>query len=351
MCLSTTSTNYFTKDIIINPFSELFKQILYILVGFILIFIIKKLPQNVIRSFSLPVLFISLFLLVLVLVPGFYVSGIVNETGEIARRWLRMPLGFTIQPSEFAKLAIILFLANYFSLIKKSIKLKHVLFSIILIVIPAFLIFIEPNFSASVLFLIIGFIPIFIAGSKIAYLGIFTLPVIIGGVVLLIKSERLSSRFHSIFNVFSDPMNSGYQVLQSFIAIAKGNFFGSGFMKSSQKFYLLPESQSDFVFSVICEEFGLIGGFLIIIIFSMLFISIIKVALLSKSYFDSILVTGIAAHIFIQASMHIGVTIGLFPPTGIPLPFLSTGGSAILVNLCEIGLVCNVADRISTKVK
>jgi cell division protein FtsW len=347
MCLSTTSTNYFTKDFKVNPYSELFQQVLFTLIGFTLIVIIKKLPQKFLKNISLPVFAISVFLLLLVLVPGFYVRGIINESGEMAKRWISLPFGFNLQPSELAKLAIILFFANYFSLIKKGIKFKHVFFSVLLIIIPALLIYKEPNFSASVLFVIVGLIPVIIAGAKIFHLLIFILPTTIAGYVLLIKNERLSSRFQSVYNVFSDPMNSGYQVMQSFMAIAKGNIFGSGFMKSSQKFYLLPESQSDFVFSVICEEFGLIGAFFIIIVFILLFIMMIRVVLSCKNYFDTILVSGIAAHIFIQAAMHIGVTIGLFPPTGIPLPFLSTGGSAIIINLCEIGLVCNVADRIA----
>jgi len=188
-----------------------------------------------------------------------------------------------------------------------------------------------------------------IGGVSFFHLFIFIAPSLAVIYLILLKNQRLLLRVKSLFNVYSDPANSGYQLFQSFIAIARGGVFGKGFMKSSQKFYLLPESHSDFVFSVIAEEFGFFGAMVTIFLFLSLFFFIIKIALSSKDHFDVILVGGIGAHIFIQAMMHVGVTLGIIPPTGIPLPFISTGGSALVVNLIEIGLVCNVARRISKK--
>jgi cell division protein FtsW len=346
MCLSTTSPNYFTKNYA-SPYSDFFEQLLFLAAGFLIIAIIAKLPIKFIRASALPLFLLSLFLLVLVLIPPFYVSGIVNETGEITKRWLRTPFGISIQPSEFAKLSLILFLANYFSLMeKKKIKLKSVFISVILIAIPALLVFEEPNFSASVLLVILGLVPMIVAGVSFSQLFVFIAPAALLIYFILFKSERLYARIKSLFNVFSDPLNSGYQIFQSFVAIVRGGVFGRGFMKSSQKFYLLPESHSDFVFSIICEEFGIIVAVIVMLLFLLLLFSILRVALSSKNYFDTILVSGIGAHIFIQAMMHICVGLGVMPPTGIPLPFISTGGSALLVNLIEIGLVLNVANRI-----
>jgi cell division protein FtsW len=348
MCLSTTSTNYFTKNYV-SPYRDFFEQLFFLIIGFILINIIIKLPSNTIKVSALPIFIFSIFLLVIVLIPPFFVSGIINEAGEVTKRWLNTPFGFTIQPSEIAKLSTILFLASYFSMINKKIKIKHVFISLILIAIPAFLIFEEPNFSASILLLIIGFFSMIIGGVSFFHLFIFIAPSLAVIYLILLKNQRLLLRVKSLFNVYSDPANSGYQLFQSFIAIARGGVFGKGFMKSSQKFYLLPESHSDFVFSVIAEEFGFFGAMVTIFLFLSLFFFIIKIALSSKDHFDVILVGGIGAHIFIQAMMHVGVTLGIIPPTGIPLPFISTGGSALVVNLIEIGLVCNVARRISKK--
>lgn len=348
MCLSTTSTNYFTKNYV-SPYRDFLEQFIFLIVGFILINIIIKLPASAIKVSALPIFLFSIILLLLVLIPPFYVSGIINEAGEVTKRWLNTPFGFTIQPSELAKLSIILFLASYFSMINKKIKIKHVFISLILIAIPAFLIFKEPNFSASILLLIIGFFSMIIGGVSFFHLFMFIAPSLAVIYLILLKNQRLFLRVKSLFNVFSDPANSGYQLFQSFIAIARGGVIGKGFMKSSQKFYLLPESHSDFVFSVIAEEFGFLGAIVTILLFLFLFFSIMKIALSSKEQFDVILVGGIGAHIFIQAMMHVGVTLGVIPPTGIPLPFISTGGSALLVNLIEIGLVCNVARRINEK--
>lgn len=348
MCLSTTSPNYFTKNYV-SPYRDFFEQLIFLIVGFILINIIIKLPASAIKVSALPLFLFSIILLVLVLIPPFYVSGIINEAGEVTKRWLNTPFGFTIQPSELAKLSIILFLASYFSMINKKIKIKHVFISLILIAIPAFLIFKEPNFSATILLLIIGFFSMIIGGVSFFHLFIFIAPSLAVIYLVLLKNQRLFLRVKSLFNVFSDPANSGYQLFQSFIAIARGGIFGKGFMKSSQKFYLLPESHSDFVFSVIAEEFGFFGAMVTILLFLFLFFSTMKIALSSKDQFDVILTGGIGAHIFIQAMMHVGVTLGVMPPTGIPLPFISTGGSALLVNLIEIGLVCNVARRINEK--
>ncbi len=350
MCLSTTSPNYFTKNYV-SPYRDFFEQLIFLVIGFILINIIIKLPVSTIKVSALPIFLFSIFLLIIVLIPPFYVSGIVNEAGEVTKRWLNTPFGFTIQPSELAKLSLILFLASYFSMINKKIKIKHVFISLILIAIPALLVFVEPNFSASVLLLIIGFVLMIIGGASFFHLFIFIAPSLAIIYLLLLKNERLFLRVKSLFNVFSDPANSGYQLFQSFVAIARGGVFGKGFMKSSQKFYLLPESHSDFVFSVIAEEFGFVGAMVTIFLFFCLFFSIMKIALSSKDHFDVILTGGIGAHIFIQAMMHVGVTLGVIPPTGIPLPFISTGGSALFVNLIEIGLVCNVGRRINEKSK
>lgn len=345
MCFSTTSPNYFTKNYV-SPYKDFFEQLIFLIIGFLLIAVIIRLPLFTIKASALPIFLFSLLLLFIVLFPPFYVGGIVNEAGEVTKRWLNTPFGFTIQPSELAKLSIILFLAHYFSLLDKKIKLKHVFISMILIIIPTFLIFKEPNFSASILLMIIGFVSMVLGSVSFFQLFIFIVPSIILVYLLLAKNERLSARVGSLFSVFSDPVNSGYQLFQSFVAIARGGIFGKGFMKSSQKFYLLPESHSDFVFSIISEEFGVVGAIFIITLFLLLFFSIMRVALSSKNHFDIILTGSIGAHIFIQAMMHIGVTLGVMPPTGIPLPFISTGGSALVVNLIEIGLVCNVARRI-----
>ncbi len=346
MSLSTTATTYFTMGSTL-PFREFTKQALFALVGFALMLMVSRLPSRFWKKMALPFFLISCGLLVLVLIPPFYVEGIYNEAGEAARRWLRAGF-FSFQPSELAKFGLILMVSYLMSLYKGKMKLGDFFKVLLWVMIPVFLVYVAPDFSTAVFLLLLGLIAMVIGGTPIKYFVLTMIPVLIGGVAVLSRSDRLMGRIISYHSVFKDPANSGYQVLQSFIAIARGGWLGQGLNRGSQKFYSLPEAQTDFVFAVICEEFGLLVSFFVIFAFCMFLYLAISVSLKSKDSFSSILSAMIGLHLFLQAMLHIAVTLGIAPPTGIPLPFISIGGTALVVYLVEVGVLMKLARKAET---
>ena len=343
MSLSTTATSYFTIGSVL-PFREFTKQALFAFIGILLMIFMSRIPMRFWKKMALPFFLLSCFLLVVVLIPPFYVEGIYNEAGEAARRWLRAGF-FSFQPSELAKLGLILMVSYIMSLFKGRMKLGDFFKILLWILVPVFLIYVAPDFSTAAFLLFLGMLAMAIGGTPVKYFVLTLVPVLIGGLVVLSRSDRLMGRIISYQNVFQDPANSGYQVLQSFIAIARGGWFGQGLNRGSQKFYSLPEAQTDFVFAVICEEFGLLVSFFVIFAFCMLLFLALKVSIKSKDSFSSILSAMIGFHLFLQAMLHIAVTLGIAPPTGIPLPFISIGGTALVVYLAEVGILLRLAKK------
>lgn len=346
MSFSTTYTYFFTSSNV-SPYRDLLKQTIFALSGFVAISVICRLPVKFWKSIALPFYVVSCGLLVLVLVPPFYSTRILNESGEVARRWLNLGF-FSFQPSELVKFAIILMLSAWMSKLKGRMNFNEFMKSLIFVIIPVFLIIVEPNFSTAIIVLLLGVATMMVGATPLKYFFLTAVPITGIGFLVLTRSERLMNRIFSFQNVFQDPSNSGYQVLQSFIAIARGSWFGKGFMRSSQKFYSLPEAQTDFVYSIICEEFGLLVGIFVLFLYFLLFFWAIQVALKLKEGFSSLLASMIGFHIFLQAMMHIAVTIGFLPPTGIPLPFVSIGGTALVVYLAEAGVLIRLAKKAET---
>lgn len=343
MSFSTTYTYYFTATNV-SPYRDFFKQTLFALVGFFSISVIARFPVKFWKSIAVPFFVISCGLLILVLIPPFYSTRILNESGEVARRWLNLGY-FSFQPSELVKFGIILMLSSLLTKLKGRMNFNEFIKCLLLVFVPVFLIIIEPNFSTAIIVLLLGIASMIVGATPMKYFFLTALPLSGIGAFILFRSERLMNRISSFQNVFQDPSNSGYQVLQSFIAISRGSWFGKGFMRSSQKFYSLPEAQTDFVYSIICEEFGLLIGIFVLFLYFLLFFWAIQVALKLKDGFSSLLASMIGFHMFLQAMMHIAVTIGFLPPTGIPLPFVSIGGSALVVYLVEAGVLIRLARK------
>ncbi|MDD4028854.1 MAG: FtsW/RodA/SpoVE family cell cycle protein [Caldisericia bacterium] len=344
MAFSTTSTYYFNDGGQGNPFVGLFQQFVFLMVGFLVLFLFRKMPQKFLKQYALLFYYISLVLLFVVLV---FHTSITNEVGEEARRWIFIPGGLTIQPSEIAKVSIIFYIAAYYSAYKKKMMLKDHLQPIIMIAIGAGLIAVEPNVSAAVVFGAIGLVTMVLGGFPLmlGVLGSSSISVLF--YLVMSKIPRLQRRLSIVQEVFVSP--DAYQLRQGLRAIVRGGLVGQGYMKSSQKFINLAFSSTDFIFAIICEEFGLIFGCLLLFLYFLLFYYILQVARLVKSHFYSILVAGIAFHLLFQALLHVAVTLAIFLPTGIPLPFISKGGSALILNLFEIGIVLNIAARLPIK--
>ncbi len=344
MSFSTTSTTYFTSGNP-HPLNDFAKQGLFAIAGFFLIGLIRRLPLRLWKKWALPYYLFTCALLVLVLIPPFYLKGIYNESGEAARRWLNLGF-FSFQPSELVKLGVILVIARVAEAKKGKINGPTFFKLLVLVFIPTLLIYFQPNFSTASIVLLLGASAMIVAATPISYFILSSIPLVLLGIVAFFRSDRLMNRIASYQNVFKDPSNTGYQVLQSYIAIARGGWFGQGLQRSSQKFYSLPEAETDFIFSIICEEFGFLLALLLVLMYFGLFYLALRVSLKAKESFHVILAGMIGIHLFLQAMMHVAVTLGLLPPTGIPLPFVSIGGTALVIYLVEAGILIRIAQSI-----
>jgi len=351
ICLSTTMPDYFYTKIINTPFSNFLKQLLAAIIGLIFLLLARTKSAKFYKSIAVPFFVFNIFLLVVVLL---FPSSVTNEFGDQVRRSIPIPyLGFTFQPSELAKVAVVLFFAKLFSSREKKIKNKEYLTWFTFLFIPALLILKEPNFSAAMLLILIGSVTMFYGGISIYHYIRNLTPFVIIGFLLSAafgQSARILSRINNYLGIFTKSGGDQYQLQNSLRTIAQGRWFGMGFLRSTQKFQNLPFNSTDFVFSVICEEFGIIMAICILVLFFLLFLVAIQISLKTKDHFSSIVAAGLGSHIFLQAFFHAGVTVGLVPPTGVPLPFISIGGTAMMVTLFEIGILLSIARRIEEKV-
>ncbi len=277
---------------------------------------------------------VGIFLLILVLVPG------VGTTAGGATRWI-----FGFQPSEFMKFATIIMVAWYLDTYKEYIGKfgKGFLPCLAILAVVAFLLMLEPHFSATILIVFTGMLMMFAAGAKISHFAVLSVPAILGGIALVIKSPYRLQRIVAFADPFADKQGSGWQIVQSLYAMGSGGVFGVGFGQSRQKYMSLPEPHNDFIFSVLAEELGWVGVIIVIALFVCLVVRGIKIAQKAPDKLGMLIVVGCIGLIGVQALINIGVVSASFPVTGMPLPFFSYGGSALAVTLAEIGMILNVS--------
>jgi cell division protein FtsW len=283
-------------------------------------------------------LLVSLILLLAVFIPGVGIE--ING----ARRWIDIG-GFRGQPSDMAKVALLLFASAYLS--RKDIRVNKFLegpFPVLAITGVFFgLILLQPDLGTAVAMTGTVMVIIFVAGiplHQIAFMGAGALPLLI----YLIKSEPYRMRrYLSFLDPWADPLNTGYQIIQSLYALGPGGIFGLGLGRGRQKYFYLPEPHSDFIFAVIGEELGFIGATSVLLLFFLLLWRGFKIALSAPDSFGSLLAAGITAMIGLQALMNIGVVTGSIPVTGINLPLISAGGSSLFFTMCSIGVLLNIS--------
>ncbi|WP_243386735.1 stage V sporulation protein E [Bacillus kexueae] len=314
------------------------RQLLFAGLGIVAMFFIMNVDYWTWRTWSKVLLIICFILLVAVLVPG---VGMVRNG---SRSWIGVG-AFSIQPSEFMKLAMIAFLAKYLSENQKKItSLKKGLVPTLSLVFLAFgMIMLQPDLGTGTVMVGTCIVMIFIAGARISHfvgLGIIGL---IGFAGLVVSAPYRIKRITSFLDPWEDPLGSGFQIIQSLYAIGPGGLFGLGLGQSRQKFFYLPEPQTDFIFAILAEELGFIGGTLILLLFSLLLWRGVRIALGAPDLYGSFLAVGIIAMIAIQVMINIGVVTGLMPVTGITLPFLSYGGSSLTLMLMAIGVLLNIS--------
>lgn len=314
------------------------KQSLVAAAGFVGIWIIGKLNERHIRLITLPLLALATFLLSLILVPGVY------KVGGGAARWINL-VGFRFQTAEIAKLALVFFLAKNLSRdtfaiddFKKGILPNLAVFGVL-----ALFMMLQPDFGSTVLMGLVLVSMLFVAGLNVRYIiACATAAFILAATAIAMAPYRLA-RVTSFLDPWSEIKKGGFQIIQSYLAFQNGGFAGVGLGESKQKLFFLPEAHTDFILAVIGEEFGFLGISLVIALFAMFVFSGIRIAMNQKTHYRRNLAFGLTAMIGIQAAINMGVAMGLLPTKGIPLPFISSGASSLLISLTVTGFLWRLA--------
>lgn len=315
------------------------KQIIGILLGIAAMIFTSFYNYNKLKKFTIPVSIIAVVLLCLVFVPGI---GVENYG---AKRWIGFG-GFTLQPSEVAKFALILFTASYVSSNPDKIKtFVGILPVLVFGGIICLLIILEPNMSITICTVLLMFGLLFAAGMKIKHFAFLIIPAFLGGVALIFLEPYRINRLLAFIDPWSNPKGEGYQLLQSLYALGSGGWFGVGLFNSRQKYAFLPFAESDFILSVIGEEIGFVG---IIFFFALLIFIIVKgimIASKAENVFGFMLATGITLIFGIQVIINALVVTGSIPPTGLPLPLVSSGNTSIIIFMAEMGVLFNISKK------
>jgi rod shape determining protein RodA len=335
--LNIYSAGYATSE---KQFPFYLKQIQWIALGLIIMMVIFFIDYRLIIKGAYVIYGISVVLLALVYIYGYTMHG--------SQRWLAFG-GFIFQPSELMKLTIIIALARYFDDHKSNepYKLKELFVPFLIVIAPFLLILKQPDLGTALIIMIIFASIIFFVGVNWKSFLI----VLAGGLILipigwLFLKDYQKDRLITFFNPENDPLGAGYHIIQSMIAVGSGGFFGKGFLNGSQtQLKFLPEQQTDFVFSVFAEEWGFIGGMVLIIMFISLILWGLKIALHARDLLGTIIAFGITALISWEVIINIGMVLGILPVVGIPLPFLSYGGSAMVSLMTAMGLLMNINVR------
>lgn len=322
-----------------NDSFKFFKnQFIFLIIGSILMGVLSKIDYNLYKKKSNLIIFVCFLLLVLVLIPGI---GIVRNG---SRSWFGIG-GFGIQPSEASKVGLVIFVAKYLSnnySIMYNVK-KGVLPILSVILIFFVLIMLEPDFGTAMVITMSLVAMIFISKVKISFFLKIGLVGLLGIVALIIIAPYRMARIVSFLNPWSDPLGSGFQIIQSLYAIGPSGLFGLGLGNSIQKHFYLPEPQTDFIFAIISEELGFLGVLIVSSIFIFIFYRCIKISLNTKDLFGKYLSFGLSFTIIFQTILNLCVVIGLVPVTGVTLPFISYGGSSLLVSMASVGIILNIS--------
>ena len=356
------------------------KQVIFAVSSLLAFFITYSLPQQTFKMFAVPAYLISLLFLVAVLVGGKTVYG--------SKSWFGVG-SFGFQPSEFAKLGTILALSYWLTYKNRDINnIKDVGIALLIGFLPIILILLEPDTGTAIVFSIITIALVFWSGISLFGLfvvlspGIVTFAPLFGThflvlamilvvvALFLFKKDLFNSttvfimnlgasfffdfayhilkphqqrRIDSFLNPMADPLGSGYNALQAKLAIGSGGFFGKGFLQGNQtQLRFIPEQWTDFIYCVIGEEFGFIGSLIVLILFMIIFMRLLNLSSLAKDRFNILVIVGVLTMLFSHFAINVGMNVGITPVIGLPLPFLSYGGSSLLVNMVLIGIVMNI---------
>ena len=312
------------------------RQFEFAILGMIVMIAISFINYQYMRALSIPLLIISVILLLMIIPFGIRLGG--------AKRWLRL-FGIQFQPSEIAKIAVIVMFSNLISVYKEKMRtFKYgVLPFIAVLAVILGLMALQPHISGIVIIAVTAAVLMVVGGMKLKWLVGTALAAVPFAAALIAFVPYAQTRIRIWLDPYVDAEDKGYQTIQSWYTIGSGGLLGQGIGQSRQKYLYLPEVENDFVFSVTCEEIGFIGACLILVLFSVLLIRGYWIALHAKDRFGALLVTGIITQLGLQTILNIGVVTGLLPNTGISLPFFSYGGTALIIQMAEMGIVLSVS--------
>ena len=326
-----------------DPIKYFRQQGVFAIAGVAAMLFIGKINYQRFRGAAKPLLYLSIVLLVLVIIPG----NPIALTRNNATRWLGIRnTSFQFQPSEVAKMAVVLYFSDTIS--KKKDKMNTTRYGVapylLILGVLSVLMMLEPHLSGTVLILGAGAVLMLVGGINLTWVAAALAGA--GGIAFLMFSGVIKygqSRLAIWKNPWLDPRGDGYQLVQSLLSIGSGGLWGVGLGKSLQKFLYLPEEHNDFIFAIVCEELGLVGATIIMLLFAALILRGYWIALHARDRFGSLLVVGVTTLIAMQTFLNIGVVTGLLPTTGISLPFFSYGGTALMIQLAEMGIVLSVS--------
>jgi cell division protein FtsW len=318
-----------------------FKQVISAALGLAVMFIVMKIDYHVYRRPA--VVFSMLAVVVALLVLVFFVAASANT-----HRWIQLP-GFSIQPSELSKLALIFFLAYFLE--KRKGKVNDIAFTLVpigvILALLAGLIILQPDLGTAVTLFVISATLLFVAGLDLRWIAlsmIFAAPALY---LLVFRVRYRRERILAFMNPWEEPLGRGFQIIQSLISVASGGIAGLGFMEGKQKLFYLPEAHTDFIFAVVGEELGMIGTCGVLVFFTLFLWRGLRASMRAPDLFGFYLGLGLTMMICIQAFINMSVVLGLLPTKGIPLPFLSYGGSSFVVMLASVGILLNVSQQSS----
>lgn len=307
------------------------RHLLRLIFGILALFLCMRIDYRIWRRLAKPLLLSGILLLLVVIVSGREIHG--------ARRWIQLSF-LSLQPSELIRLVLILYLASFLTKNPERLReFKNIVPLLLILGLVTLLILLEPNFGTAFALLLLSFLLLYLGGARITHLFSVGLG---GGVVMLLLALHIP---YSKMRLLSFIKGGGYQLERSLLGVGAGGIFGSGLGTGREKLLFLPEPHTDFIFATVAEELGFLGGGILLFLYLLLLIRGIQISRRAVDPFGSILAFGLILSIFIYVILHGGVVLGFLPTTGLPLPFMSFGGTALLVNLMSVGIVLNISQN------
>ncbi|MCX7817142.1 MAG: rod shape-determining protein RodA [Syntrophales bacterium] len=314
------------------------RQLQWVLLGVFGMILTYSIDYRTINSWAYGIYGFAIFLLILTSLFGYTTHG--------AKRWIYFS-GFTFQPSELVKLALVLALVRYFHdhPTENVYSWRELVIPFLMTAVPSYIILKQPDLGSALMLIIIFFSLVIFVGVRVKdFVLIMFLLISISPLFWFFLKEYQRGRILAFLNPERDPLGTGYHLIQSMIAVGSGGFFGKGFLKGTQtQLKFLPEQQTDFIFSVFAEEWGFLGSVLLLFLFLILILWGLRISMHSRDYSGSVLAFGVTVLIFWGIVINVSMVLGLLPVVGVPLPFLSYGGSAMLVNMLGVGILLNVS--------